>query len=505
MTHPPTAPIGLDAASARAWWSTPAVTVDETTFDALRATGATVDVTHATRAEASRDWWPLVMTRAALGEVGQLASAVVRPTHAAQVSSVLAVCDRARVPVTAAGGRSGVMGGAIPLFGGIVLDLTDLRGIRSVDVESGIVDVACGTFGDELEDELRTTHGLTIGHWPQSVALATVGGWLACRGAGQLSNRYGTIGEIVVGLDAVLADGTELTTGGWSHRSTGPDLQQLLVGSEGTLAVLTGARLLARPAPSATWRGAWAFPSFADGAEVCRRIARRGPSPAALRLYDAAEADRHWQTGDVAVLLAFDEGDEATVALGRRLTEEECGAARRLDDDLVDRWWGHRNDVSALEALVSRGYMVDTLELTARWRDVPALYVAVRDAIAAVPGVISSTSHLSHSYPDAACLYFTFAGRPAGTDDPDAVARLSIDAWNAGTDVALAGGASLSHHHGIGLARARFLRRALGDGAFDALGRIKQALDPNGILNPGKLGLPSAFGTIPPLLDGNRR
>lgn len=505
MTHPPTAPIGLDADSARAWWSTPTVTVDDATLDELRATGATVDRAHAARAESSRDWWPLVMTRAARGEVGQLASAVVRPSQIAQVSRVLAVCDRNRVPVTAAGGRSGVMGGAIPLFGGIVLDLSDLRGIRSVDTTSGIVDVACGTFGDELEEELRTSHGLTIGHWPQSIALATVGGWLACRGAGQLSNRYGTIGEIVVGLDAVLADGTELTTGGWSHRSTGPDLQQLLVGSEGTLAVLTAARLLARPAPATSWRSAWAFPTFADGAEVCRRIARRGPSPAALRLYDAAEAHRHWQTGDEAVLLAFDEGDEATVALGRRLTEEECGVGRRLDDGLVDRWWGHRNDVSALEALVSRGYMVDTLELTARWRDVPALYLAVRDAIAAVPGIISSTSHLSHSYPDAACLYFTFAGHPGDADDPDAVARLSIDAWNAGTDVALAGGASLSHHHGIGLARARFLRGALGDGAFDAVNRIKQALDPNGILNPGKLGLPSPFGEIPEMLGGVRR
>lgn len=505
MTHPPTAPIGLDAAAARSWWSTPTVAVDEAVLDSLRATGATVDVTHAARAEASRDWWPLVMTRAASGEVGQLAGAVVRPTHTDQVSAVLAVCDRARVPVTAAGGRSGVMGGAIPLFGGIVLDLSDLRGIRSVDADSGIVDVAAGTFGDELEQELRAEHGLTIGHWPQSIALATVGGWLACRGAGQLSNRYGTIAELVIGLDAVLADGTEFTTGGWSHRSTGPDLQQLLIGSEGTLAVLTGARLLARPAPTATWRGAWSFPTFADGAEACRRIARRGTSPAALRLYDAAEADRHWQTGDVAVLLAFDEGDEATVALTRRLTEEECASAQRLDDGLVDRWWGHRNDVSALEALVSRGYMVDTLELTARWRDVPSVYTSVRDAIAAVPGVISATSHLSHSYPDAACLYFTFAGRPADTDDPDAVARLSIDAWNAGTDVALASGASLSHHHGIGLARARFLQRALGDGAFDALGRIKQALDPNGILNPGKLGLASPFGAIPTLLDGDSR
>lgn len=504
MTRRPTPPIAIDAAATTAWFDTAPVAVDDATIARLRATGATVVPDRAERIEASRDWWPLVMTRAVVDEIGQIASVVVRPTHAAQVTAIASACDDARVPLTVAGGRSGVVGGSVPLFGGVVLDMTGLHGIRSVDVVSGIVDVACGTFGDDLERELRADHGLTVGHWPQSIALATVGGWLACRGAGQLSNRYGTIGELVIGLDAVLADGTELSTGGWSHRSTGPDLQQLLIGSEGVLAVLTGARLLARPAPTAEFRGAWSFPTFSDGAEVCRRIARRGTSPAALRLYDAAEADRNWNTGEVAVLLAFDEGDPATVAAARRLTEEECASAGRLDEGLVQRWWEHRNDVSALEALVSRGYMVDTLELTARWVDVPNVYEQVRYAIAAVPGIVASTAHLSHSYPDAACLYFTFAGAPE-EKGPDAVAALSVAAWDAGTAVALDLGASLSHHHGVGLHRAGHLRAALGDGAFDALVRLKRALDPNGILNPGKLGLPSTFGPVPDVLPGGRR
>ena len=502
MTHPPTPPIAIDTTAAHAWFDTTRVPVDGATLDRLRATGADVLVDDATIVESSRDWWPLLMTRASIAQVGQLASAIVRPSSADQVPAILRICDGEHLPVTTAGGRSGVVGGAVPLFGGVLLDLSDLRGIRSVDATSGIVDVACGTFGDELEAELRSEHGLTVGHWPQSIALATVGGWLACRGAGQLSNRYGTIADLVIGLDAVLADGTTLTTGGWSHRSTGPDLEQLLIGSEGTLAVLTAARLLARPVPVAEHRSAWALPSFDAGVEVCRRIARRGPSPAALRLYDAAEADRNWGTGGDAILLAFDEGDPVTVAATERLTIEECADARRLDDDLVERWWEHRNDVRALEALVSRGFMVDTLELSARWSDVPTLYVQVRDAIASVPGIAASTAHLSHSYPDSACLYFTFAGRPAAGDaGPDAVAALSLETWRRGTVAALAAGGSLSHHHGIGLNRGRFLADALGPGAFDALGRIKQALDPNGILNPGKLGLPSPFGSIPSLLD----
>ena len=156
---------------------------------------------------------------------------------------VTRLCSEASVPVTAAGGRSGVVGGSIPLFGGVLLDLCALTGIRSVDSIANVVDVGAGTFGDIFEDELQSSYGLTVGHWPQSIALSTIGGWLACRGAGQLSNRYGKIEDIVVGLDVVLADGTMLSTGGHARQAAGPDLNQLFVGSEGTLGIITGARL----------------------------------------------------------------------------------------------------------------------------------------------------------------------------------------------------------------------------------------------------------------------
>ena len=159
-------------------------------------------------AEASRDWWPLAMSWATTGQVAGLAAAVARPTDAAQVAAVLALCHEARVPVTAAGGRSGVCGASVPLHGGVVLDLTGMAGIVDVDPTSLVLDVLPGTFGDVLERDLRTDHDVTVGHWPQSVALSTVGGWLACRGAGQLSGRYGKIEDIVLGLDVALADGT---------------------------------------------------------------------------------------------------------------------------------------------------------------------------------------------------------------------------------------------------------------------------------------------------------
>ncbi len=233
-----------------------------------------------------------------------------RPSSTAEIASVLALCNEARIPVTAAAGRSGVCGASVPVHGGVILDLTAISGIVGVDAESMVLDVRPGTFGTWLEDTLRAEHGATLGHWPQSIDLSTVGGWLACRGAGQMSTRYGKIEDMVVGLDVVLADGREIHTGGWPRAAVGPDLTQLFVGSEGTLGIITGARLKLHPAPPAERRAAYAFTGFAEGLDACRRMLHRGATPAVVRLYDAIEGDRSFQTGpDRHVLLVMDEGD----------------------------------------------------------------------------------------------------------------------------------------------------------------------------------------------------
>src|SRR5207344_403444 len=173
--------------------------------------------------------------------------------------------NTARVPVTPAAGRSGVCGASVPVHGGVVLDLTAMSGIVGIYRESMVLDVLPGTFGTWLEDTLRNEHGVTVGHWPQSIDLSPVGGWVACRGAGQMSTRYGKIEDMVVGLDVVLADGTQLHTGGWPRAAVGPDLTQLFVGSEGTLGIITGARLRLHPAPRFERRAAYAFTGFAEG------------------------------------------------------------------------------------------------------------------------------------------------------------------------------------------------------------------------------------------------
>jgi alkyldihydroxyacetonephosphate synthase len=440
-------------------------------------------------AEASRDWWPQAMIWALDGEVASLASVVVSPTGADQVSAVLAVCNEARIPVTAAAGRSGVCGASVPVHGGVVLDLCGLTGIVDVDATSLILDVAPGTFGDLLELELRAAHGTTLGHWPQSVALSTVGGWLACRSAGQLSTRYGKIEDMVVGLDLALADGRAISTGGFPAAAVGPDLTQLFVGSEGTLGIITGARLRLHHAPTHERRAAYAFASFADGVDAMRRIVQRGATPAVLRLYDPAEADRSYHTGEVALLLVLDEGDGQLVDTTMEIVAEVCRDGAHADVDHVAHWLERRNDVAALEALISRGFVVDTMEVTGRWRDLPAIYAATLAALDGVEGTVAASAHQSHSYTEGGCLYFTFAAK-VEADDRDRYYRA---VWDAGSRAVLAAGGALSHHHGVGLNRSRFVAAALGS-AFDVLVAAKQALDPVGILNPGKLGLPSPFG-----------
>jgi alkyldihydroxyacetonephosphate synthase len=481
----PTSPIALrgGAAGATGRLDVTAVPVPDAVIERLSSICPTTADADAL-GEASRDWWPQAMIWALDGQVPARAGAVVSPTTADEVAAVLAVCNQAVIPVTAAAGRSGVCGASVPLYGGVVLDLCRLSGIVDVDATSLVLDVAPGTFGDHLEHELRRDHGLTLGHWPQSVALSTVGGWLACRSAGQLSTRYGKIEDMVLGLDVALADGRRISTGGAPRAAAGPDLNQLFVGSEGTLGIITGARLRLHPAPVHERRCAYALQSFEDGLDAMRRILQRGGRPAALRLYDAAEADRTYKTGDRALLLVLDEGEGAAVDATMELVAEVCREAERADPEHVGHWLEHRNEVAALEALISRGYVVDTMEVVGRWCDLPTIYTTTVAALQGVEGTLSASAHQSHSYTDGACLYFTFAAKT----EPDDRDRFYRAAWDAGTRAVLAAGGALSHHHGVGLNRSRFVADALGP-AFEVLVAIKHALDPNGILNPGKLGL----------------
>jgi len=487
----PTHPIELTGTGDRL--AGPTKSLDDAFVAAIAAVCA-IDVSESGTAEASRDWWPLAMHWAVEGLVPRRAGLVAEPSTTAQVSAIAALCNEACIPLTVAGGRSGVCGASVPVFGGVVLDMTGMQGVLSVDADSGIVEVLPGTFGPDLEAAIGPEHGLTVGHFPQSFDIATVGGWVACRGAGQYSTRYGKIEDIVCGLEVVLADGSVIVTGGSPAAAVGPDLDQIFLGSEGTLGIVTRVWLRAHPVPAAERRAAYSFATFEDGLVACRQIVRRGATPAVLRLYDAAESQRgHGGDGSQCILLVLDQGDPLLVDAVMAIVADVATAhsATDLGEDPVEQWMQHRNDMSALQALTHKGFVVDTMEIAAPWSKLAGIFAATREALLAVPHTRAATCHLSHSYIDGACLYFTFAATPPHAE----VESTYVAIWDAGQGAVLAAGGNLSHHHGVGLNRSRFVAGALGPGR-DVLVALKRALDPRGILNPGKLSLPSPFGEV---------
>jgi len=440
--------------------------------------------------EAGRDWWPLTLVWVHHGAQPSLPAAVVRPASTHEVALVLALANRRGIPVTPFAGRSGVCGGSLPVRGGISLDLRRLDSVVDIDTDNLTARVQAGVFGPAYESALHEV-GMTCGHYPQSFDIATVGGWLACRGAGQLSNRYGKIEDIARAVEVVLADGRVLATNAQPRAATGPDLMRLFIGSEGTLGVITEATLQIWPRPPAVEKRAWTVGRMADGIEVLRRTLRVGAHPACLRLYDGPETARHFSLPDdrcAIVMLAEGEPDE--IAWQTKVVHDVVGDtfdARAEDPKLVDDWLENRNDVSALGEVIERGIVVDTIEIAAPWTRLGPIYERVQRDVLAVDKALVCTAHSSHAYETGGCLYFTFAGMPEA--DPAAIDTFYDSCWEAAMAAVREGGGTISHHHGIGLVRARFLAGELGETAMEVLTSMKSALDPNGILNPDKLGL----------------
>lgn len=445
-------------------------------------------------AQHGRDWWPIAMHWSLSGITPRRPSAVCRPRTTQDVVEIVNICATNDVPLTVSGGRSGVCGAAIPLYGGVVLDTTSMTGICNVDRESGIVEVLAGTFGPEFEDELRTKYQITVGHYPQSFDISTVGGWVACRGAGQFSTRYGKIEDMVVALEVVLANGSVILTGGAPASANGPDITSLFVGSEGTLGVVTRIWLRAHPLPPAERRAAYSFPTFSNGISACRDVIRAGATPAVLRLYDPQESARsHGADGSTCTLLVLDRGDEVLIDATMRIVDTAVRANGAIDGDieLVEKWMHHRNDTTGLQAMTRKGYIVDTMEVSAPWSKLATIVSDVCSSLLAVPGARAATCHLSHSYLDGACLYFTFAA----IVEKNQVDACYVALWDAAQHAAIAAGSNISHHHGIGINRGRFMAESLGV-ALDVLISLKSVLDPKDTMNPGKLGLPTRRGKV---------
>ena len=440
---------------------------------------------------AADTYWKALAARANGTPLG-LPDAVVRPAEEADVTATLRFAHERRIPVVPRGGGSGSQGGAVPVGGGIVLDLTRLDRIVEIDEQSLTVTAEAGVNGLDLERTLNE-RGLMFPHYPASVELASVGGYVAARGSGVLSTRYGKIEDLVLALRVALPDGGLIDTVPVPRHAVGPELTQLFVGSEGTLGVIVRATLQLAPLPGRRRFEAVSFASVQDGIAAVRSCLARGLRPSVVRMYDE-EATRSSlapvvgrDLEGVCTVFCF-EGEPAVAdaEADTMLTVARGRGADVLDGDLGETWWARRYDFYKPPHHPQLPAIWGTIEAVASYARIDDVYRAVKDAIEGpfAEHGLSLRIHFSHWYPWGTMLYGRFVVPDGG---PDAIA-LHDRIWKDGVEAILGAGGVMNDHHGIGLKLAPYMRAQYGP-ALDVLRRIKEVLDPNRIMNPGKLDL----------------
>ncbi len=441
------------------------------------------------------------------GDAGDAPDLVVLPSSHGEVMAVLGICSERLVAVVPFGGGSSVVGGLTPdrSFAGVMaLDVRRMNALVALDEVSRVAVFEPGLRGPEAEG-LLGERGYTIGHFPQSFEYATLGGFAAVRSSGQASAGYGRFDELVVSLRVATPAGT-LKLGRAPKSAAGPDLRQLVLGSEGAFGVITELGVQVRPAPAERVYDGWRFDSFAAGCDAFRGLVQDGPLPTVLRLSDEAESALNLagpsslgaEPASGCLAIVGYEGtpgfvDACRPSVARAL--RDAGAS--LDEDAGAAWARDRFRSPYLrDALLSAGALVETLETVTFWSGLPALYGAVstalRDSLAAQGSPPVVLCHVSHVYPAGASLYFTVAC--AQLADP-------VSQWNtakaAASDAILAAGGSISHHHGIGRDHRQWYAEEIGSLGVDVVRAVKATLDPAGIMNPGILVAGSATSGTP--------
>ncbi len=450
-----------------------------------------VVVTDQVRREHAHDYWALEAIRDLGGSPAPAPVCVVYPESTAEVSSVLQLASRSGTAVVPYGLGSGVCGGVRPGADAMVVDLSRMDQVLELSDQALTCRVQPGMRGSDFEAHLES-HGLTLGHFPQSIAVSSVGGWVATRASGQFSTRYGNTEDMVLSLECVLPDGTIVNTFPSPRSATGPDLKSLLLGSEGTLGIITEITFKCWPKPAFRSGRAYRLPTWNDGLEITRQILRDGWRPAVLRLYDGIEAQRNfgeWVPEPEPLLLVMTEGSEGmrpALELELSALEKSCLAhgGEDLGSEPLDHWMGHRNSVPSWDDLLKAGLVVDTIEVAATWDRILPLYEAVTAAIMEVPGILVASGHTSHAYPTGVNIYFTFVGQ---SEDAAEQERIYSAAWEAAMQSSIKAGATIAHHHGIGRVRRDHLPQEHGAGGMTLLRALKAAMDPDGILNPDVL------------------
>jgi alkyldihydroxyacetonephosphate synthase len=423
--------------------------------------------------------------------------AVVAPADHAEVAAVLAACTEHRVAVVPFGGGTSVVGGVAPERGGlaavIALDLGRLDALVELDDISWTATLQAGVTGPRAE-ELLAERGFTLGHVPQSFERATIGGYAATRSAGQLSTGWGRFDALVERVRAATPAG-DLDLGRAPGTAAGPDLRQLLLGSEGAFGVITEVTVRVRPVPQVRRHEGWRVADLATGVEVLRTLAQRGPRPDLARLSDETETALGVATGgggeDGAggcLLLCGWEGEAGDVAHRAAVAHRilDAAGATALGEEAAHSWRSGRFRAPRLrDELLGAGLLVETLETATTWRALAGLHATVGETLRSTLDGSSPivSCHVSHLYASGASLYFTVLAR---RDAGDPVGQWQ-HAKSAVMETLTGAGATLTHHHAVGADHAPWLAAEVGDLGVELLRTVKRRLDPAGILNPGKL------------------
>jgi alkyldihydroxyacetonephosphate synthase len=447
------------------------------------------------------------------GQLEAVPDGVAHPRSGADVRGLLDAATAQAAHVIPYGGGTSVVGGVTATTSDAPLLTVDLRGVsRLIDLDrpDQLATFGAGVTGPQLEAVLRA-EGLTLGHFPQSFELSTLGGWVATRSSGQQSLGYGRIERLFAGGVVECPTGTlELPT--FPASAAGPDLRELVLGSEGRLGIITEATVRVRPIPEVDDVHAVFFPSWLAALEATRELVQGGTPLSMLRLSTAAEASsQRTLAGSSRAAVVLDRGlalrgvgagrcvlligVTGSTRLARHRWTSAYAVARRYDGVSVGRSLGRRWQRGRFRApylrngLWEHGFGIDTVETATTWSQLPTMLARLEEAIAAalepVGERVHVITHLSHAYPTGSSIYSTYAFR-LGADSAETMARWTR-CKNAASDAIVANGATISHQHGVGLDHRDYLPSEKGELGMDALRSVAGSLDPDGRMNPGKL------------------
>lgn len=419
---------------------------------------------------------------------------IVYPDSADEVSKILKLASRHRIPVIPYGGGTGSQGGTVPLYGGILMDVKKMDQIVEVDQKSMTVTAQAGVNGQQLEWKLNKM-GLTLAHYPASVYGATIGGYIAARGSGTLSTKYGKAEDMVIALEVVLPSGEKIRTLPVPNHACGPSLLQLFTGSEGTLGVITEITMRIDPIPDKReWR-AYLFKDLQMGLEAGRRIMTQRLKPCTIRLYDKNSTQRIVKRVlgiDVqgTYMVIGSDGTQEAVDLEMKAIHEICSGqeGEDLGQELGEHWWNHRYDFYFPPLSPMLPQMFGTVETTATFAKIYSIYQAKKRVIEQdfADWNPSYIGHFSHWFPWGVMLYDRFIiDKPP--QDADEAIQLHTQIWAKSARASIENGGTLNDHHGIGFKLGWLMPEQYGN-AWPVLQGIKDSLDPQGIMNPGKLG-----------------